>query len=243
LFYAVATYEFTKAYELILGAGTERLTSDSDTGYQYEIELKGQLDDYVNGYLLLEKRQVYDTIQAIQQQVTFQSIETGLSIETPMGFSFGGDLHHRYYNDGNSQNRFHGYSAYSIFGESLQAALRYEYQYLTNDDENSALSELSDGEALREPLYWSPPSFSEHRITLHFQHDFLGYEQGTKKSMSYYAIDNTIGFEDNDILSFTTKFDIFLEMSPHFLLKGNFTLSKSDDYEEKGLSMSLHYRW
>ncbi len=243
LFYAVGTYEFTKAYELILGAGTEKLTSDNDTGYRYEIELKGQLDDYINGYLLLEKRQVYDTIQAIQQQVTFQSIETGLSFETPMGFSFGGDLHHRYYNDGNSQNRFHGYSAYSIFGESLQAALRYEYQYLTNDDDNSSVSELPDGESLREPLYWSPSSFSEHRMTLHFQHDFLGYEQGTKKSMSYYAIDNTIGFEDNDILSFTTKFDIFLEMSPHFLLKGNFTLSKSDDYEEKGLSMSLHYRW
>jgi hypothetical protein len=32
-------------------------------------------------------------------------------------------------------------------------------------------------------------------------------------------------------------------MSPHFLLKGNFTFSKSDEYEEKGLSMSLHYRW
>ena len=243
LFYAVGTYEFTKAYELILGAGTEKLTGDNDTGYQYEIELKGQLDDYINGYLLLEKRQVYDTIQAIQQQVTYQSIETGLSFETPMGFSFGGDLHHRYYNDGNSQNRFHGYSAYSVFGESLQAALRYEYQYLTNDDGNSTVSELPEGESLREPLYWSPSSYFEHRLTLHFQHDFLGYEQGTKKSMSYYAIDNTIGLEDNDILSFTTKLDIFLEMSPHFLLKGNFTLSKSDDYEEKGLSMSLHYRW
>jgi hypothetical protein len=72
---------------------------------------------------------------------------------------------------------------------------------------------------------------------------FLGYEQGAKKSMSYYAINSALGIEDNENLTFTTKFDIFLEMSPHFLLKGNFTLSKSDEYEEKGLSMSLHYRW
>lgn len=241
--YAVATYEITKAYELILGAGTEKLTSDSDTGFQYEIELKGQLDDYINGYVLLEKKQVYDTIAAIQQQITFQSIETGLSIETPMGLSFGGDLHHRYYNDGNSQNRFHGYSSYSIFGESSQLALRYEYQYLTNDDENSSLPEVSVEPSPGEPLYWSPSLFNEHRMALRFQHDFLGYELGKKKSMSYYAIDNAIGFEENEILSFTTKFDIFLEMSPHFLLKGNFTLSKSDEFEETGLSMSLHYRW
>ena len=241
--YAVTTYEFTKAYELILGFGTEKLTSDSDNGYQYEIGIKGQLDDNINGYILLEKKQVYDTIAAIQQQVTFQSIETGLSIETPLGLSFGGDLHHRYYNDGNSQNRFHGSASYSIFGESIELALRYEYQYLTSDDENNSVADFSGEDSRNEPLYWSPSLFNEHRMTLHFQQDFLGYEQKAKKSMSYYAIDNTIGLEDNENLTFTTKIDIFLEMSPHFLLKGNFTLSKSDEFEENALSMSLHYRW
>ena len=70
-------------------------------------QLKGQLDDYVNAYVLLEKRQVYDTIEAIEQQITYQAFETGLSIETPIGLSFGGDLRHRYYNDGNGENRFH----------------------------------------------------------------------------------------------------------------------------------------
>ena len=239
--YTLATYEFVKAYELILGAGAEKFSNDSDTGFQYEIELKGQLDDYVNAYALLEKKQIYDTIQAIQQQITFTSFETGLSIETPIGLSFGGDLRHRYYNDGNGENRFHGYSSYTIFGDSIQLALRYDYQYLTNEDENR--SSIAVEEVSNELFYWSPSFFTEHRINLHFQHDFLGYQEGTKKSMSYYAIDNAIGLEDNDNLSFTTNFNIFLEMSPHFLLKGNFTLSKSDDYMEKGLSMSLHYRW
>jgi tetratricopeptide (TPR) repeat protein len=241
--YAVVNYEFTKAYELILGGGTEKLPGDSDDRYQYEIGLKGQLDDYINAHIQFEKRQVYDTIEALRQQLSFQSIETGLSIETPIGLSFGGDLQHRYYSDGNAQNRFHGYSSYTIFHESLQWALRYDYRYLNSEDQNSSLSENSGDEISDDLQYWSPSSFTEHRMGINFQHDFLGYEQGAKKSMSYYAINSALGIEDNENLTFTTKFDIFLEMSPHFLLKGNFTLSKSDEYEEKGLSMSLHYRW
>ncbi len=239
--YAVATYEFSKAYELILGGGGEKISGNSSPSFLYQVQLRGQLDDYVNAYALLEKRQVYDTIEAIEQQITYQAFETGLSAETPIGLSFGVDLRQQYYNDGNGERRFHGYTSYSIFGESLQAALRYDYQYLTNDDGNKGPAdseELSDA-----PYYWSPSFFTEHRFNVHFQHDFLGFQQGTKKSMSYYAIDTAIGLEDNENVSFTTSFNIFLEMSPHFLLKSNFTLSRSDDFEEKGLFMSLHYRW
>lgn len=239
--YSVASHEFAKAYELIIGAGVEKITGNSNTSVQYEVQLKGQLDDYVNGYVLLEKKPVYDTIEAIDEQVTYQAFETGLSVETPIGLSFGGDLRHRYYNDDNGENRFHGYSSYSIFGESMQAALRYDFQYLTNNDANEPASNLEEQSDV--PFYWSPSFFTEHRLNLHLQHDFLGFQQGKKKSMSYYAIDTAVGLEDNENVSFTANFNIFLEMSPRFLLKGNFTLSQSDDYEDKGVFMSLHYRW
>jgi hypothetical protein len=113
---------------------------------------------------------------------------------------------------------------------------------MDNEDRSNSASENGVA-AAGEAWYWSPLSFTEHQMGLRFQHDFLGYELGPKKSMSYYSIDTAVGLEDDKNLSFTTKIDIFLEMSPHFLLKGNFTLSKNDDYKETGLSMSLHYRW
>jgi tetratricopeptide (TPR) repeat protein len=243
LLYALTTYEFTKAYELILGVGAEKVDNDSDIIYQYEIGIKGQLDDYITGYAMFEKRPVYDTISAIEQQVTFQSLGTGLRIETPVGVSLGGDLDHRYYSDDNAENRFHGYSSYSIFGKSLQLALGYDFHYQTSDNKNSLEQAVSKNSSYDESIYWSPSTFTEHRVTLHFQHDFLGYEQGSKRGMSYYAIDNGVGLEDNENITFTTNLNIFLEMSPHFLLKGNFTFTTGDDYEEKGLSMSLNYRW
>ncbi len=239
-------YEFAKDYELILGIGTEKISGDNDTDLLYKVEFKGQLDDYVNAYALVEKKPIYDTVEAVKEQVTFHTVETGLNMETPIGLAFGGDFRHRSYSDGNSQDKMHAYSSYSMFSESLQLVLRYDYQYLQNADANSSgtVELLGDEFSFSGPSsYWSPSFYSEHRMNLHFQHDFLGYQQGTKRGISYYAVDTAVGLEENENVSYTGVFDIFLEMSPHFLLKGNFILSKSDEFEEKGFSLSLHYRW
>lgn len=119
----------------------------------------------------------------------------------------------------------------------MHMAFRYDFQYLTSDDENKS----TDLENV--PLYWSPSFYDEHRLSLQFQHDFFGYEEGAKRGISYYSLDGSVGFEDDDTITFGALFDIFLEISPHFLLKGNFTFLSSDVYEETGLSLSLHYRW
>ena len=242
--YGSAVYEFSKNYEFFFGGGGEKLDEGSDTRFFYEIAVKAQLDQYFNAYLAWQKSLIQDTVMAVKEEISSQGVETGLTCETPFGITLGGDFRHRNYNDGNLQNRFRGFSTYGLYWESIHLALRYDYQYFTNTDPNPGdLALAEDGAPGEVVFYWSPESFSEHLLTLHYQHDFLGYQQGKKQGVSYYSIDNAIGSEVDGIVSFTGKFNIFLEMNPHFLLKGNFTFSKSDDYEEKGLSFSLHYRW
>ncbi|KJR96796.1 MAG: hypothetical protein VR65_26970 [Desulfobulbaceae bacterium BRH_c16a] len=243
--YGSAIYEFAKDYELIFGGGTEKLEGTSDARFLYNMLVKGQLDQYFNAYLGWQKSLVYDTVMAIEEDISSQGVETGLVCETPLGISFGGDFRHLNYSDGNSQNRFHGFSSYGLYGEAVHVSLRYDFQYLSNTDANPelGLTGIAEETPQENIFYWSPESFSEHLLTLHFRHDFLGYQQGRKRGVSYYSIDNAFGSEADEILSYMGKFDIFLEMNPHFLLKGNFTFAKSDDFEEKGLSLSLHYRW
>lgn len=244
LLYGSAAYEFAKDYELSFGGGTEKLDGTSDARFLYEIAVKGQLDQYFNAYLAWQQNLINDTVIAIKEDISAQGIETGLTCETPAGISFGGDFRHLNFSDGNLQNRFHGFSSYGLYGESIHLTLRYDYQYLTNTDANPVDRTVLEEEAVQDGIfYWSPESFSEHLMTVHYQHDFLGYQQGKKQGVSYYSINNAVGSEPDGIVSFTGKFNIFLEMNPHFLLKGNFTFATSDDYEEKGLSLSLHYRW
>jgi predicted Zn-dependent protease len=236
-------YEFNKNYEFSLGSGAEKFGDNGDARFLYKLSLAGQFDKYFHAYSEWGKRLVDDNVKALQEGISNQDIEVGVFCKTPVGFSIGTDFRHRSYSDNNIQNRLHGYTSFGLLGESLQASLRYDYQFFDNSESNSSESDMTETKSENVLEYWSPLSFSEHLLTLHLQHDFLGFQQGTKRGMSYYAIDNTIGYEDNETLSYTGKFDIFLEMSPHYLLKGNFTLAKSDVLEEKGLSLSLHYRW
>jgi hypothetical protein len=241
--FGTAIYEFRKDYEIVVGGGFEKLDNTSKTKFLQRITLKGQLDDIFHAHITWGKELIDDTVAALKEGITQQEIETGLYCETPLGLTFGGDFRHRSYNDNNTQNRFHGYTSYGIFGETVQLSLRYDYQFLDNTETNPSDLSIVEKQPQEIVLYWSPDSFSENLFTLHFQHDFLGYQQGAKRKISYYALDNSIGYDDLEYLTYSGKFDIFLEMNPHFLLKGNFTYTKSDVFEEKGLFFSLYYRW
>ena len=238
------TYEFSDNYEFTTGLGAEKLNDSSESEIQYNFELKGQLDDYVSGFVLFEKAPIDDTVEAMEDGIFRQFIQTGLTIETELGVTFGGDLRYSMYSDDNEQNRFYWFSSYSIFGETLQLDFRYAYQYLANKDvngpEGSSYDDTYD-DFIQD--YWSPETFSEHRLGLQLKKDFFGYLTDVENKMSYFRFDTGISLEDEENIAYSARFDIFLEMSPHLLLKGNFSFNSSDVYDEKMLSLSLHYSW
>jgi len=166
-----------------------------------------------------------------------------MGFDTSYGLYMGGDFGHNRFSDDNSQERFHGITKYTLFGETLQLDFKYDFNYFTSEETN----DLIPGERALEPLnglsYWSPATYKEHRGGIAFRHNFLGFEEAGDRKMSYYSLEAALGYEDDQTLVYLTFFDIFLEMTPHFLLKGNFNYNTSDMYEEAGMSFSLHYRW
>lgn len=240
-------FELSGSYLLTAGVGIEKLNGESETSFLGRLRLDGQLDDNVKGFIEYDESLVYDTVESIRQREKIREVATGLTFDTTFGFQFGGDLLHRSYTDENAQNRFHGFSSYSLYGETTELALRYEFNYLTSDminpDTDRVELDSDSPDADRILNYWSPETYTEHEIGLYFQHDFLGFEDESTRKMSFYSVDCAIGIEDEEELVYSTEFDIFLEMSPHLLLKGNFTFITSDNYEETGMFASLRYRW
>ena len=238
------TYEFSGNYEFIAGIGAEKFNDSSQSEVRYNFELRGQLDDYVSGFVLFEKAPIDDTVSSIEEGIYRQFIQTGLTVETELGVTFGGDVRYSMYNDDNEQKRFYWFSSYSIFGEALQLDLRYAYQYLANKDINAPESwfggDIND-DFVRN--YWSPEKYSEHRLGLQLKKDFFGSLTDVENKMSYFLFDTGLSLEDEENIVYSARFDIFLEMSPHLLLKGNFSFISSDVYDEKMLSLSMHYSW
>ena len=122
-------------------------------------------------------------------------------------------------------------------------SFQYSYTLIQNNDENQIITEdqtLSD--TAENIPYWSPGAYWEHLATLSFQHLLKSFSL-LKETPSYYTLDYSIGFESGENLVNIVGFEIFLEMSPHFLLKGDITYSTSEDYEQKAALISLIYRW
>lgn len=237
-------YEFEGGYELRTEIGTEKVNSAGDSLVHYNFELRGKLDDYVSGTIQYKKESVEDSVEAVKEGVYRQFLKTGLSIETEFGIAFGSDLRYSIYSDDNDQKRFSFFSSYSLFGDTTQFDIRYDYQYLFNKDYNDGVgrdSRLFDDDYI--DLYWSPETYSEHRLGVQVKKDFFGYLTDIENKMSYFLFDTGVSLEDEENLTYSAGFNIFLEMSPHLLLKGNFSFNTSDVYEEKILSLSLHYSW
>jgi tetratricopeptide (TPR) repeat protein len=240
---ATTVYDINKDFELRIGGGSHKMDDDSKLVLLHEMDLTGRLDQHFSAFLGWSKSLVDDNVASLQAETTFQQFDVGMICDTSLGLTFGGDFRHRNYSDDNTQNRFHAFSAYSIYGETIDLGGRYDFQYLANTDPDDAQESFADFPSDSASLYWRPSYWSEHLWSLTFRHNFFGYEGTGTRRNSYYAISNAICLDDADTLCYQGKFDIFLEMNPHFLLKGNFTVTKGDEYEEKGIGISLHYRW
>ncbi|RPH38835.1 MAG: hypothetical protein EHM86_08910 [Desulfobulbaceae bacterium] len=186
---------------------------------------------------------VNDTLAALEAGVYSQDYKAGLVIDPQGGFVFGGDYQRRLYSDDNAQNQFYLWSGYNIFNDLNTYSFQYSYKLIQNSDENQNILEDKVSTNYVENIpYWSPGTYWEHLATFSFQHLLKSFSL-LKETPSYYTVDYSIGFESGENLVNMVGFEIFLEMSPHFLLKGDITYSTSEDYEQKAALISLIYRW
>ena len=228
--------------DLLLRIGAESLDQD-DTTALAGFEVTHRLDDLLKGYISFDQDRVYDTLAALESGIYVQEYEIGLVAETTGGVVLGTDFQRRRFSDDNSQNHIHLWSAYNIYSETTTFKFQYNYKAIDSSIGNFPSNvEFGSADFPTGPPYWSPGSYQEHLGTVSFQHLLKSYSL-TKGTPSFYAVDYSIGYETDQIISHKAGFEIFLELSSHFLLKGNLTYTTSTEYEQKGALVSLIYRW
>lgn len=239
---AKSTVSLTDDTTMQADLGFHLLDSESDTTMIYRLGMNHNLDEVIKGFCRYEQEVVADTLASLEQNISRHGFTLGLKLEAPSGFTVGGEFRRLTYSDENAQNRMYLWSAYSVFSEFNTYELRYSYE-LQNDELTNILSvDPQTGETSSSLSYWSPGNYWLHNLNFHFQQLLTGFPM-FEKAPSYYSLDLAVGYESNDSMVYSGKLDIFLEMSTHFLLNGELQHMQSSDYDERGFTLSLVYRW
>ena len=223
-------YNFNDNTKFFFNFGGEDLSGDSDIKIIAGAKVEHRLSDNFRSYWLFDQRRVDDTIESVEEQIMSQDLEAGLVLETELGLEVGADYRYSFLTGDNEMDRLHGWLFYNIFGDKTRLDFHYDFEYIYGDDSSTGLS------------YWSPQDYRVHELSLYFKHQFASIESDNEVN-SYYSFEYSIGFEDDQNILYTGEFDIFLEMSDNYLLKGSVLYSRSDDYDESGVKLLFVYRW
>jgi tetratricopeptide (TPR) repeat protein len=260
--YGSGHYDFNDRSSVNLGLGIHMMDSGIHSTHLYDLRFDHEFDDILSGYLQYQQRVIDDTLTALEQALHTGSITGGMFIEGTTGINIGGEYRRLWYDEDNDQDRLILWSSYSFFSEYNTFQLKYSYELLNNSQSNfytvetiaDPIIDANTGEPLTDVgettlstvdtklPYWSPGTYWQHQLTFGVRHLLSQFEE-FEKAPSYYSLDFSVGYESEENFTYSGKFDIFLEMNTHFLLKGELLYSNSEDYSEQRAAASLMYRW
>lgn len=247
----LSSRSFLTTYSIFLGESANlnaHFGVDAPVGYGtneflYKIELFHRINKELEGYGRFEQGLVEDSYRSIQDSVTHRDLELGGEYHVFPRLFVGGDYRFRMYSDDNNQSRFKMWTQYHLFGEVNQFKVKYSYENVRNIDQNKGRSnDFSNTFASSDNVYWSPGMYWQHMFTMHFKH-FFDSNLRWPNPLSYCSIDYSLGYEKDDGLSHLFDLNIFLEITRHLLLKGNFRNENGDGYDGQRAAFSIIYRW
>ena len=216
--------------------------NSGDTVMLYDFALRHRFDPMLQGFVRLRQEAIEDTLTSIARGYARRGYEGGLELDAPSGFALGAEFAYNRLASDNNENRMNLWAGYSLFGEFSTVSLKYQYLFARQDQAGVITIDPTTGSESNSLPYWSPGQYWLQQASASFRYllEGLGF---SGQNDSYYSISMSTGYESSNSLLVTGSFDISLELTRHFLLKGNLLFSKANDFEEKSGFFSLVYRW
>jgi hypothetical protein len=212
------------------------------TAMLYDFALRHRFDPMLQGFIRTHQDLLDDTMTSVTRGYSRQGFEGGLELDAPSGFALGTQFARNRLEADNNENQINLWAGYSFFGEFSTVSLKYEYLLLRQNQTGVLVTDPLTGDSHNSLSYWSPGNYwlQQASASLRYLLEGLGFPG---QNDSYYTLSLSTGYESDDSLIVTAHFDISLELTRHFLLKGNVLFTKAADFKEKGGFFSLVYRW
>jgi len=236
------TVQFGDTFEGDVNIGFEDFDTDGTTFQLYDFSLKTTLEERVEIFAKLKQDPVDDTIQSLAEGIYRRDFQGGLSLDYLFGMFFGFDVSFLDYNDGNEGEQYYLWSSYRWFGNRSSLDFTYSYLNLSYAETDETRFGGSDDDQDNGLSYWSPGNYWKHNLVALYKLELWPtgrLQSGTSSLTASYGL----GFETGDLFVHEFNFDILLEISQSFLVKGTFSTVLSDDYDNQEVYASLVYRW
>jgi tetratricopeptide (TPR) repeat protein len=208
----------------------------------YDFSLRHRFDQMLQGFIRAYQEPIDDTLTSITRGYWRQGYEGGMELDAPSGFALGTEFTYNRLTSDNNETRLNLWAAYSLYGEFSTISIKYQYLTTHQEQAGTLIVDPDTGAKENSLPYWSPGQYSLQQITASYRYLLAGLGfPGQNDSFCGFSL--SAGYETEDSLLVSGSFDISLELSRHFLLKGNLLFVKSDAFQEKGGFLSLVYRW
>ena len=239
----------TGNFELIQGTvvkGDIGLHAIDDFEYKkilYDVGVEQKFDEMLKGFFSFTSSTINDSIRSLEKGISKHGMLMGVMLENQSGFNIGAQYSRQNYVDDNMENKLNMWSSFSIYSEYTTIEFKYEYELQKQTDSNYLIANPTTGNFHNSLSYWSPGDYWSHTLHLKYKHLLRDLDFFKDMPASYYDFNVSAGYESANSMIYSGQFDIFLELSTHYLLKGTTSIVHSDFYDETLGSLSLVYRW
>jgi len=209
----------------------------------FQGELTGKIGDKVNARLTYERDPVTDTYGSFVRNVVRETVRGGGSLDLLPRLQAGGDYAYTDFSDGNRTKGYDFWGAYVLFTEPnfLQFCYRYDFLDSQEGPQGTKLPGADDF-AVEDHPYWAPQNYWSNRFSVLFRHQFAG-ETLDHSRPSYYTAEYSVAYDARGRQLQTVGGTLCLELTQHFLATAGASLTSSDVYRAKDVSLSIAYRW
>ena len=201
-----------------------------------------KIGDKVTAEFSYDRDVVSDTIASLTRNVVRETFKGGTSLALLPRLQVGADCSLADYSDGNATRGYDFWGSYLLLTEPHSLQVRYLYDFKDSREGQVSGAPGSDGFAAADHPYWAPKNYWVNRFVVSYRRQ-LSDEILDRGGPTYYTADYSIDYDSNGRQFQTLGGSFLYEWSPHFLMKAAASLTSSDLYRRKDISLSLVYRW
>lgn len=228
--------------DLKFGGGVQSLDNGySDIGL-VDLGIAAKLGDFGIARVDFERDATSDTTASLARGIVQERLAGRLEFDPVPRLLTGGKYDLIDYTDENTSTQYGIWASYHLITDPIQLSVGYSYDFFDSKEDATPGEPGPDGFAPDDHPYWSPSDYwvNAFNAALEYRFGDDSFERGAPR---YCRANYILGHDSKGYAFQTIEGDIFVEITPSFLVDAHASVSTSQVFRSREVYVSAVYRW